>query len=146
MSDANSRLVGTWRLRSAEFRAPDGQVSYLYGERPDGMLVYTAAGEMIGQVMQPERPPLPRSASAPGALADYQAILRGYVAYYGRYSVDWQAGTITHHVAGSLIPGWVGNDQVRLFELAGNTLTLRTPAGQLRGATLAGALVWQRAG
>ena len=42
-----------------------------------------------------------------------------------RYKVDERAGTITHHVEGSLFPEDLGNDFVRPFTLDGDTLTLK---------------------
>ena len=141
----DNRFVGTWRLISAEFRRADGEVLHLYGHDPVGMLVYDAQGHMIGQIMRRDRPELPAGKQVANALEDYQAILKGYVAYFGSYEVDVVAGTVTHHVQGSLIPDWVGAGQVRLFAFAGERLTLRTPPTPLRGTTLEGVLVWERA-
>ena len=44
-------------------------------------------------------------------------VSRTFFAYYGTYSVDPIARTVTHHVQGSLRPSWVGTDQLRGFEL-----------------------------
>ena len=52
-------------------------------------------------------------------------IITGYDSYFGRYTVDEKAGTVTHHVEGSLFPEDVGDDWVRPFTLDGDTLTLR---------------------
>ena len=52
-------------------------------------------------------------------------VALGYDAYFGRYTVDQRAGTITHHVEGSLFPEDLGKDFVRPFTLDGDTLTLR---------------------
>jgi Lipocalin-like domain len=137
-------FVGTWRLVSAEFRRADGAVLHLYGRDPVGMLVYDVQGHMIGQIMRRDRPALPASKQVANALEDYQAIIKGSVAYFGTYEVDFVAGTITHHVQGSLIPDWVGIGQVRLFAFAGERLTLRTPSTPLHGTTLEGVLIWER--
>lgn len=139
-----SILVGTYQLCSAIFYKADGAALHLYGDQPLGLLVYTADGHMIGQVMQQARPALPRNLHAPHALTDYQAILKGYIAYWGTYSVNEAMQTVTHHVIGSLIPNWVGGEQVRHYEIAANRLILRTPPAVLRGEALAGELIWQR--
>jgi hypothetical protein len=52
-------------------------------------------------------------------------VILGYDAYFGRYTIDERAGTITHHVEGSLFPDDLGKDFVRGFTLDGDTLTLR---------------------
>lgn len=47
------------------------------------------------------------------------------IAYAGTYSFD---GTeVTHHIAVSWRPDWVGVDQARTATLDGSTLTLETP-------------------
>ena len=52
-------------------------------------------------------------------------MVLGYDSYFGRYTVDERAGTITHHVEGSLFPEDLGKDFVRQFTLEGDTLTLK---------------------
>jgi hypothetical protein len=52
-------------------------------------------------------------------------VILGYDSYFGRYIVDEKAGTITHHVEGSLFPEDLGEDWVRPFTLKGDALTLR---------------------
>lgn len=108
--------------------------------------MYDAQGHMNGQVMQRERPPLPKGRDDQNARDAYHAILRGYIAYFGTYDIDKATGTITHHVQGSLIPDWVGTAQVRLYEFSnnGNQLILRTPPSSLRGEVLRGELIWEK--
>lgn len=134
---------GTWRLVSVDFRHTNGQPVPLYGTDPQGLLVYAADGHMAAQVMHPQRPAVP-TRDAPHALAAYHALVTGYIAYFGTYTVDAQAGTVSHHVQGALIPQWVGGTQVRHYEFSGNRLTLRVPADQLGRHLLSGALVWAR--
>jgi Lipocalin-like domain len=45
-------------------------------------------------------------------------------AYAGTYSVE--AGKVIHHVDISWNETWTGTDQIRLFEVSGNTPTLTT--------------------
>ncbi|MSQ14770.1 MAG: hypothetical protein EXR50_02775 [Dehalococcoidia bacterium] len=67
---------------------------------------------------------------------EIRAAYTSYIAYFGRYEVDDEKKTVTHHVAGNLNPTTIGLAQVRGFELSGNRITLRTPAQN--------ALVWER--
>ena len=55
-----------------------------------------------------------------------QAALAGYIAYFGTYTVDEKAATVTHHRQASVQPGDVA-DLVRGFEFAGDRLILRPP-------------------
>ena len=59
-----------------------------------------------------------------------------YVAYFGTYSVDEQARTVTHHRHGSVQPGDVA-DLVRGYEFTGDRLILRPP-----GTTYE--VIWER--
>jgi hypothetical protein len=64
-------------------------------------------------------------------------------AYAGRYSVE--AGKVIHHVDISWNEVWTGTDQIRVFEVNGNTLTLSTHARDPASDTEAHyALVWEK--
>ena len=54
-----------------------------------------------------------------------QRAILGYDSYFGRYTVDEKAGTVTHHVEGSLFPEDLGSDWLRPFTLEADRLTLR---------------------
>src|SRR5262245_19770702 len=111
------------------------------------MLSYDAGGFMSVQLMRVDRPARVTRPVAPdavlGTIGELEVI--GYLAYCGTYSVDPAAKRVTHHVACSLLPEQVGQDVVRSYELAGDTLTLRTPPAVVRGRERASLLVWHRA-
>lgn len=140
-------FVDTWHLIDVRFFKPDGTVVRIYGEQPRGMLVYDARGNMTVQIMRRGRPPLPKSRRSENALDEYNAILRGYIAYFGKFSVDETARTMTHHIEGSLIPNWVDTPLVRTYEFSpdGKRLYLRTAPAPIGGDTLSGELIWERA-
>jgi hypothetical protein len=117
-SPALRRLVGTWRLVSAEDIAPDGSVTCPFGRGASGVLTYDAAGTMTAQVMRKER-------AKWGAFEDANPEpLLSYVAYFGTFEVNERTHTITHHIRGHLDPARIGKDNVRRYELGGDKLTL----------------------
>ncbi len=64
-------------------------------------------------------------------------------AYAGTYSVE--TDKVIHHVDISWNQVWTGTDQVRRFEVNGNTLTLTTRIADPAGATHTHyELVWER--
>jgi hypothetical protein len=64
-------------------------------------------------------------------------------AYAGTYSVE--AGKVIHHVDISWNEVWTGTDQIRLFEVQGNTLTLTTRAmDPARDTEVHYAVVWEK--
>lgn len=111
-------FVGTWRLVSWEQRSAEGEVTCPYGRRPRGLIVYTPNGQMSAQLMNPDGNLA--GATASGAREIIGRMSENYFAYYGTYTVDRAAKTITHHVQGSLAPSWVGTDQIRQFEFLGS--------------------------
>ena len=57
----------------------------------------------------------------------------GYFGYFGTYTVDEKAGTVTHHIEGASDPDYVGTDQRRFIAWQGNRLILSTsPEGAAR--------------
>lgn len=125
-------FVGTWRLVSIEGgNNPAGR------GKPTGLIVYDAHGNMAAQI-QPDRE-RPKYTGQP---TPEQALerMRGYTAYFGTYTIQEQARTVTHHRQGMLDPGAV--DFVRSFTLSadGNRITLR-PVGATGTPT---DLTWER--
>ena len=123
---ASARIVGTWQLMSRTVRRADGTtvVDRVLGEKPIGRLTYDASGAMSLQMMRTARKQAISTPSNPQDNGNQRVIL-GYDSYFGRYTVDEKASTVTHHVEGSLFPEDVGDDWVRPFTLNGDTLTLR---------------------
>lgn len=133
-------LLGTWRLKSYVATTPAGERLTPYGENPRGYLSYAADGRMqvIGAA---SRRILPAASTAPDS--DRAALHDTMFAYAGTYSLG--VGKVTHHVDISWNELWTGTDQVRLFEVQGNTLTLTTRIWDAEGATETHyALVWER--
>jgi hypothetical protein len=62
--------------------------------------------------------------------------LKDYIAYFGTYTVDEQAGTVTHHRLDSIQPG-DGGDLIRRYEFIGDRLVLRAPNSTLE-------VTWER--
>ena len=123
---AAQRVVGAWRLETRTVRRADGTVlaDPVLGDRPLGRLYYDASGVMMLQMMRQGRAAAIGKPSSPRDAANPRVVL-GYDAYFGTYTVDERAGTITHRVEGSLFPEDLGKDFVRGFTLDGDTLTLK---------------------
>ena len=141
---AAERLVGTWRLESRTVRRSDGTVlaDPVLGDKPLGRLYYDASGVMMLQMMRQGRSRAIGTPSNPRDATNARVVL-GYDAYFGTYAVDERAGTLTHHVEGSLFPEDLGKDWVRPFTLEGDTLTLRFTS-TADGAELTRTLVFRR--
>lgn len=131
------RLVGTWMLVAL---GGEGVLVERLGTNPVGILVYDASENMSVQIMNQEHGRLPLSTDK-----DIKAAFQSYVGYFGKYSIDLEERSITHHVVGSLYPRDVGRDFKRLYEFSGDQLIL-TATGLIAGDPIAAHLVWERTG
>jgi hypothetical protein len=127
---ATQRFIGSWRYVGTTF---DGKADPTRGANPKGIIIYDARGHMACQVA-PDRE-VTRAGKEPTP-EEAKAALANAIAYFGTYSVDEQARTVTHHRQGSVQPGDKG-DVVRGYEFVGNRLILR-PIGTTQ------AVSWER--
>ena len=112
-------FVGTWELDSIESPAEAGEwgpATVPFAGMPVGVIMYDVLGNMAVQITSD-----PRGVETP---AEQPEIVNGYVAYYGKYEVDSEAGTVTHHRRGHVNPALAELSVVRYYELSGDTLTL----------------------
>ena len=114
---AAQRLIGSWRHVGSTMNGKPrpGQ------ENAKGIIIYDAHGYMACHVA-PDRNVAKAGKEPTGEEA--KAALEGHIAYFGKYSVDERAGTVTHHRLGSVQPGDEG-DLVRGYEFVGDRLILR---------------------
>ena len=127
-------LVGSWRLESWTLangmpRCPeeDGGAS--------GQIIYSADGHMSAQLGCQDMDIGDLSGLSPQAAAG--RLSNRHFSYYGAYTLDRSAQTVTHHVEGSSSAPFVGSDQVRSFVFEGPDRLVLSPGGSQR-------LVWLR--
>ena len=133
-------LLGTWKLRSHVVTTPAGERLTPYGEKPKGYLTYSADGRMqvIGAADG-------RTAPASGSPSENERVVLydTMFAYAGTYSLD--RTKVIHHVDVSWNEVWSGTEQIRLFDVDGNILTLRTHIPDpVTGMEADYAVVWER--
>lgn len=133
------KLLGSWRLVSPEAGGADADASSPLGDDPIGMLTYDASGTVSAQLMRRNQPPFRNDDWRNAATEEKAAAWSGYFGYFGTFTIDESAGTVTHHVEGSWFPNLVGTEQVRYYSFAGNRLSLdaHTPWGRV-------SLVWEK--
>jgi hypothetical protein len=133
-------LLGTWSLKSYVVTTAAGERSTPYGESPSGYLYYGPDARMVVIGAASDR----ISPAGPTPPDDQRlALYNTMFAYSGTYSL--QADQVVHHVDISWNQVWAGTDQVRVFEVSGNTLTLSTRLMDAAGAPGSlYVLVWER--
>jgi hypothetical protein len=134
-----AELAGSWRLLSHGTTYTDtNERLEVFGSKPDGRMVLTPAGRIMFLFMKANR-------QVPRSDADRAALLDGLVAYSGTVRMDGPGRFITTiDLSGN--PAWSG-DQLRLFTLDGDRLTILTPEQTFplsNGRLMVSELIWER--
>ena len=137
-----NEFVGTWVLKSYEVRWASGKVTYPFGERPEGRLTYSENGFVSVNIMAINRRSFEARELKLGTPEEKVVAADTYISYSGRYDLD--GDKIKHHVEVCLFPNWVGKDQVRIFDLRGDTLALKTIPDPRDEQGRQGYLIWKR--
>lgn len=124
-ADEAHALIGSWRLVFFEDKPPSGPSAFPYGKEPKGLLVYDATGHMAVQIMKQPRQKVTGSDADRITAKEKEALFDTYVAYFGTYRVDAAKGVVIHRPEGDLRDVYIGRDEERPFELAGDRLILR---------------------
>ena len=115
-----SRLQGAWRYVGTTY---DGKLREDRGDNPPGIIIYDPSGHMAVQMV----PVREKRATAP---------ISQFLAYFGSYSIDEAAGTVTHHRDGDIRPD-APVDAVRQYRFEGDRLIL-SPVGSTQN------IIWER--
>jgi hypothetical protein len=136
-------LVGTWRLRTWTSEGADG-IQDPMGERPEGVLVYTADGTMIAVMGRAGRPPIDGTDMQGGPVDQRLEAWSTFIASSGSFRVD--GDDVVHDVTMSLYPNWVGTSQRRHVTLSenGDRLVLSADPFVVRGRLGTQVLSWVR--
>jgi hypothetical protein len=110
------KLVGTWDFVIAEITAADGKKSFPFGERPKGMLIFTADGHFSQVHVSGGLPRIASNNRLSGTDADNKAIVQGTLALFGTYTVDEQKKTLTFNIQASTYPHAEGTSQTRTID------------------------------
>jgi hypothetical protein len=129
------RLLGTWSLVSWEIASPDGAVGHPLGEHPVGQLVYDGTTDRVSaQLVRAGQEPFASDDWLHATAEEMCAAWPAYFGYFGRFTLDVEAATVTHHIDGAWFPNLTGVDQVRHYRFDAGTLVLsaETPWGRAR--------------
>lgn len=134
------QLVGGWTLVSSQATAPNGKTEQFYGPNPRGSLIFDAGGRYAQVQGRPDRAKL-KSASRfdiDATAAELKAVLLGFAANAGTWSVDEATKTLIRRYESALIPNNEGSEQKAAISLAGNELKLTqtNPASGVKTETV----------
>lgn len=147
--DFSKKFVGAWRLVSIEGNPPGRPFVY---DHPTGLIMYDPSGHMcVNIVLKADRKPFAPYAKGivTATTEERAAAFETYAAYFGTFTIDAKAGTVTHHLEDNLVPGRQATDNVRWFDFQGPDRLLLTPIEDGKGGVLARKdatykLLWER--
>lgn len=139
------RIVGSWELTQRTVTRAAGEVVQdpILGAQPIGRLFYAGSGHMSLQMMRQGRAGALTTPEDPAQAANPR-VITGYDSYFGTFTVDEAAATVTHHIQGSLFPEDLGKDFTRRFRLDGDRFELSFTSKAADGSDLTRTLVFQR--
>jgi polyisoprenoid-binding protein YceI len=119
----SSSIVGTWVLTAADKLLPDGTRTLDYGERPHGLVIFTADGHYSLQIYRAEYTKFSSGDKLKGTPEEYRDAMQRMSVHFGRYTVDPVKATITFQIDRSGFPNWDDTTTVRSYELKGDELS-----------------------
>ncbi|MCX5765463.1 MAG: lipocalin-like domain-containing protein [Gemmatimonadetes bacterium] len=146
----NPALVGSWTLVSRLDSGTTGTTGTLpadgaLGADPISFLTYDTFGNVSAQLMARRRTAdTPKPVVATQSDPNNSAPSGGYDAYFGHYTVDVAAGTVTHELLGALAPADAGRKLTRHFALDGDVLRLWFETTRADGTPVRRTLTWNR--
>jgi hypothetical protein len=139
-ADDKDRLLGTWKLLSAVHEdVATKERKRVYGEHPNGYLVFTPEGRAFVILTADGR-------KVPQTEQERAAALISMSAYAGKYRLEGDKFITKVDVASN--EAWKDTDQVRFYKLDGNKLYIETApfsAPTFGGSMVRGILAWERA-
>jgi hypothetical protein len=114
--DLQNQLIGTWDFVVAQVKAPDGKISFPFGESPKGMLVFTPDGRFMQIHVASDVPKIASNNRLTGTPEEYAQIMRRSISVFGTYTIDDAKRTVTYRVVSSSFPNWQGESQTRTID------------------------------
>jgi hypothetical protein len=132
------RLVGTWSFVIAEITTADGKKQLPFGDKPKGMLMFTADGHFSQVHVAGGLPRIASNNRLAGTAEDNKAIVAGSLALFGTYTVDEDKRTLTFKIEASTFPNLEGVSQTRTIdELSATEFRNTNPAASRDGPAIA---------
>jgi len=142
----SATLPGTWQLQSRidVTAAGERRLEPSLGDDPIALLIYDRSGHFAAQFMKRDRSVL--VADGPSGAKNNSRAQGGYDAYFGTYTVDDAAQTVTQRLQAALSKENVGSVLTRAMEVRGDSLVIRIETTAADGAAVTRTLTWLRVG
>jgi hypothetical protein len=139
------RLVGTWSFVIAEITTADGTKMLPFGDKPKGMLIFTADGHFSQVHVAGDLPKVASNNRLAGTAEDNKAIVHGSLALFGTYEVDEDKKALTFLIEGSTFPNLAGVAQTRTIDVLSDDEFRNTNPAASRDVPAIAANIYRRA-
>jgi hypothetical protein len=139
----NGKLPGTYVLVSVDNIDNNGNRIHLYGDSPQGILMFDTKGNYSLQITASGRPKFTVADKSKGTDEENRAAVKGCNTHFGTYSIDEAKGIITFNILHASFPNWERTQQKRPFVLHDGTFTYSVPS-PTTGGGVTGAVVWKK--
>jgi Lipocalin-like domain len=131
-----AEIRGIWKLKSRVDRDINGQlhVDPILGRDPLGILCF-GPSHFAAQFMKRDRSD-EENVPQPAQAKNNTVPVNGYDGYFGTYTVDEIAGTISTYLEGSISPANVGKTFVRNARVVNNELMIQLETTALDGTSI----------
>ena len=131
-----SAILGIWKLKSREDVDDTGQIQIdpFFGRDPLGIICF-GPSHFSAQFMKRNRSDQENEPPRVQTKTNTAAV-NGYDAYFGTYSVDESAGTLTTYLEGSISPANIGNVYVRNVRVVNDELIVQLPTTAADGTAV----------
>jgi hypothetical protein len=139
-------ILGIWKLKSREDVDDTGQISIdpFLGRDPLGILCF-APSHFAAQFMKRDRSHQ-ENVAQPVQAKNNTVAVNGYDAYFGTYTIDENAGTLTTYLEGSISPANIGNIFTRNVRVVDNELIIQLPTTAVDGKAVTRTNTFSRIG
>ena len=139
-------ILGIWKLKSREDVDDRGQIHIdpFLGRDPLGILCF-GPSHFAAQFMKRDRSRV-ENVPQPVQVKNNTVAVSGYQAYFGTYSIDEIAGTLTTHLEGSISPADVDSTYVRDVRVVDNELIIQLETTAVDGTAITRTNTFSRIG
>ena len=127
------QIVGSWRLVS-QYSEEKGVKSYTYGDKPVGLLVFDASGNVSQFLAKPNLPKFAIDNRLKGTDKEYRDVMQGMLASIGTYTVE--GSTVTVKWIASSYPNRAGTTEKRTYSISGDELSGSNPTSSSAGTSI----------
>jgi Lipocalin-like domain len=142
VAQTTQEIVGTWTLVSIQLEK-DGKRTDMYGPNPQGQQIFDTHGRFSLIITRSDVPKFASNNREAGTPEENKAAVQGSIAFFGTYTVDESAKTLTQHVESCSFPNFNGTDRKLSFSISGDELNSTTISKASTG-TGSAYLVWKR--